>query len=556
MLRKRCRPIRFTHLGYSFLLLCLLHGCSPVSFNQPRTVSHALYRPETTSLGRAVRAQAEHHPGTSGFYQLFSGEEALLARVFLIDRAEKTLDLQYFIFHPDLTGKYLLNRLVAAAERGVRVRLLIDDWQGSGVKDALFAALETSPNIEVRIFNPFGGRRSKFLARPLQMVFGPKRLRGRMHNKAFIADNSVAIMGGRNIGDEYFGASPGFNFQDLDLLAQGPLVRELSAAFDDYWNCALSAPIRALVSRPPAAGDFQALRQDLQRHRDSLQRSAYGIRLGQHDFQKRLEAGKLPFVWGPAELLSDEPLKCIDSQNRGRPIKMALKLQSLIEKAEDAVFMISPYFVPRKFGVRWFRKMRGRGVTMIVITNSLASTDAPQAQIGYMNYRKRLLWMGVDLYEIRPKPGQRTEDLARLGDDFLRLGISALQFGSSVVQLGGSDLQLSGPSRESLHAKTLVLDRRVLFVGSFNLDPRSVRFDTQNVVVIRSPELAAQAADLFALRILPSQTYLVKLREHNRLVWITEDKGRQVSYYREPEIKFLRLLLMRLIGILTPESVL
>ena len=169
----------------------------------------------------------------------------------MIDRAEKTLDLQYYIFHDDLTGKFLFDRLIAAADRGVRVRLLLDDWHLTKETDWLLATMQTHPNIEVRLFNPFGTHRSTSLARPLKMAFGPQRLRGRMHNKAFIADNSVAIVGGRNIGDEYFGASTDANFYDIDIITLGPITREVSARFDDYWNCVLSVPINALMSRRP-----------------------------------------------------------------------------------------------------------------------------------------------------------------------------------------------------------------------------------------------------------------------------------------------------------------
>lgn len=557
MVVERYQAARFTPPLLFFLLLSLLIGCASIPFDYPRTPSSALYRPEETSLGRMSRLQAYNNPGASGFYLLPSGEEAFLARIFLIDRAEKTLDLQYYIFHDDLTGKYLLDRLIAAAERGVRVRILIDDWCETAKMDWLFAALEISPNIEVRIFNPFGGQRSNPLARPLQMVFGAKRLRGRMHNKAFIADNSVAIVGGRNIGDEYFGVSSVFNFQDLDILAQGPVTRQVSASFDDYWNCVLSVPIKALVVPVPADADYQAVRQGLKNESESFRRSTYGIKIWQNNFLKLVETGRLPYVWAPAELLSDDPLKCIDSQDRHRPIKMARKLQALIEKSQSEVLMISPYFVPRKVGMRLFREMRGRGITMKVITNSLASTDAPQAHIGYMHYRKNILWLGVDLYELRPKPEQqRRGELAQLGGDLLQLGLSAIRFGAFIIQLGGSAIKLSGPSREALHAKTLILDRQTVFVGSFNLDPRSVRLDTQNVIVISSPELAAHTVVIFVMTTSPTQTYRVTLREGRRLVWITEENGRQVHYHKEPMVKPWRRFCMRLDSFITPESVL
>ena len=235
------------------LLLYLLNGCAAIPYDYPRPVSSALHRPEGTGLGKKVQARAMFHPGESGFYLLPTGLDAFTARALLIDRAEKTLDLQYYIFHDDLLGRFVYDRLLAAADRGVRVRLLLDDWHQTPETDLLLASMATHPNLEVRLFNPFGTHRRTFLARALRMAFGPDRLRGRLHNKAFIADNSVAIVGGRNIGAEYFGTSDEFNFYDVDILAAGPIAREASANFDEYWNCVLALPVSALVRRQPGA---------------------------------------------------------------------------------------------------------------------------------------------------------------------------------------------------------------------------------------------------------------------------------------------------------------
>ena len=517
------------------LLLVLVSGCAAIPYDYPRPASSALYRPEATSLGKKIQTQGIKPPGASGFFLLPTGIDAFSARAFLIDKAEKTLDLQYYIFHDDFTGKFVYDRLMAAADRGVRVRLLLDDWHQTPETDWLLAMLGSHPNIEVRLFNPFGTHRRTLLARALKMAFGPTRLRGRMHNKAFIADNSVAIVGGRNIGAEYFGASDEFNFYDVDILAVGPISREVSAIFDDYWACVLAVPIGAFISRQPDADDLRAWRRDLETQTECLKKSTYWLKVQESDLLKRIEAGKVPLVWGQGEVLADYPLKCIDPDDSRQVVKMTQKLKEIMEAARSELLMVTPYFVPGEAGMRLFRKMRGRNLTIKIITNSFISTDAPLAQIGYMRYREDLLRMGVELYEIKPTPVQlqQDEDRRQFGGDFRRLCYSFIQGGGSLIQrgagriqIGGSSAQFGGSSRGSLHAKTFVLDRQTVFVGSFNFDPRSMKLDTQNGIVVGSPELADQAACLFDKAISPILTYRVNLLGDDDLVWVSR-RGRQ-----------------------------
>ena len=483
----------------------------------------------------------------------------------MIDRAEKTLDLQYYIFHDDLLGKFVYDRLLAAADRGVRVRLLLDDWHQTPETDWLLATLASHPNIEVRLFNPFGTHRRTFVARVLRMAFGPQRLRGRMHNKAFIADNSVAIVGGRNIGAEYFGASDEFNFYDVDIMAVGPIARGVSATFDDHWNCVLSVPISALTSRRPTADDLKSARRDLETQRECLKKSTYWLKVQESEVLKRINAGQVPLVWGQAEVLSDHTLKCIDPDDARQAAKMTQKLKGILAAAQSELLMVTPYFVPGQAGMRLLREMRGRNLTIKIITNSFLSSDAPLAQIGYMRYRKDLLRMGVELYEIKPTlvQIQHDQDSRQFAGDFRRLcssfvqgGGSLIQRGASRIQIGGSSLQSGGSSRGALHAKTFVLDRQTVFVGSFNFDPRSMKLDTQNGIVIHSPELADQAAYLFDQGISPARTYRVTLLGDDDLVWITEDNGREVRYYREPLSRFWPRLTLHSLSWLTPELLL
>ena len=510
----KCRQAaRAALLPLGVLLLVLLHGCATIPYDYPRPVSSALYRPEGTSLGRRIQARAVNHKGVSGFTLLPTGIDAFAARACLIDQAEKTLDLQYYIIHDDLTGKFVYDRLMAAADRGVRVRLLLDDWHQTPETDWLLATMAIHPNIEVRLFNPFGTHRRTFLARALRMAFGPERLRGRMHNKAFIADNSVAIVGGRNIGAEYFGAGDEFNFYDVDIMALGPVAREVSADFDDYWNCVLAIPVSALVPRQADADDLRLLRRNLKTQAECLKKSTYWLKVLASDLPKQIDAGQVPLVWGQAQVLSDHTLKCIDPDDSRQAVKMAQKLKGILEEAQSEMLMVTPYFVPGQAGMRMFRKMRGRNLTIKIITNSFLSSDAPLAQIGYMRYRQDLLRMGVELYEIKPSLVQLQHDRDRrqFGGDFRRLCSSFIQGGGALIrrgasrmQIGGSSIRYGGSSRGALHAKTFVLDRQTVFVGSFNFDPRSIKLDTQNGIVIRSPELADQAACLFVKGMSPS----------------------------------------------------
>ena len=521
------------------LSLVVLSGCASLLPDYPRAYTTALPRPEETLTWKAIEGQLDSHPGDSGFYLLSSGIDAFLARLLLIDAAERTLDLQYYIFQGDITPKLVVDRLLAAADRGVRIRLLVDDWNIQG-KDFVLSMIGAHPNIEVRVFNPVAGSRSSYLSRPLHYLFGAQRIKNRMHNKAFIADNAVAIVGGRNIGDEYFHAQPGVNFEDMDLMAMGPIAQEVSAAFDEYWNHELAIPIEAFVSRGPGAKDLQKARRTLEEQREAVKVTEYGQRLMESDLLKRLEAGSLPVVWAKGEVLCDRPGRVNASGAINPEDRMAPRLLEIMEETRSEALLISPYFVPRKKGVKILAKMRERGVAVKILTNSLASNDVSVAHGGYARYRKDLLRLGVDLFELKPIPGQREEKERTEG---------------------------VGSSGAALHTKTFILDRKVLFVGTFNLDPRSAWFDTQNGIAVRSEELAGQAARLFEESTDRNRAFSVTLRkdsagsegsrsEGTRLEWVAEEKGKEVRYFHEPETGLWRRFYVKLLSLFIPEKML
>jgi putative cardiolipin synthase len=526
-------------LLFLILTISVLSGCASVPLNYPRTFTKAYPQPEETRIWRTIQPQLDYHPGESGFYLLPSGIDALVARILLIDAAEHTLDLQYYIFHGDITPKLVVDRMLSAADRGVRIRLLVDDWNIRG-KDFTLAMIDSHPNIEVRVFNPIAGSRSSFLSRPLHYLFGAERIKNRMHNKVFVVDNTIAIVGGRNIGDEYFQAQHDVNFADLDLMAMGPIAKEVSAGFDEYWNHELAIPIRAFVSKSPAEEDVQKARLILEQHREAMKATEYGKKLRESDLLKRLEAGRLPVVWGQGEVLYDRPGRVNASGPPDPSDSMGPRLREIIEEAQSEALLISPYFVPREAGVEMFARMRDRGVAVKILTNSLASNDVPIAHGGYARYRKDLLRLGVDLFELRPEPGQREK--------------------KDHTQMGGS-------SGAALHAKTFILDRKVLFVGTLNFDPRSVWLDTQNGIVVRSETLAGQAARLFEENTSMHRAFRVAFRtssteangspsEGTGLEWVTEESGKEVRYFHEPETGLLSRISVKFLSLFAPEKML
>ena len=521
------------------LILSVLSGCASLPLNYPRTFTTALSQPEETSLRRKIQPQLDDHPGESAFYLLPSGIDAFVARILLINAAERTLDLQYYIFHGDVTPKLVVDRMLAAADRGVRIRLLVDDWNIKG-KDFVLAMIDAHPNIEVRVFNPVAGFRSSSLSRPFHYLLGAERIKNRMHNKAFVVDNTFAIVGGRNLGDEYFQAHGDVNFEDMDLMAIGPIAKEVSAGFDEYWNHELAIPIQAFVSQSPAEEDVQKARLMLDQHREAMKATEYGKKLRESDLLKRLEAGRLPVVWAQGEVLYDRPERVTASGPPNPSHSMGPRLRKMIEESQNEALLISPYFVPRETGVALFAKMRDRGVTVKILTNSLASNDVPIVHSGYARYRKDLLRLGVDLFELRPAPWQREK--------------------KDHKQLGGS-------SGAALHAKTFILDRKVLFVGTLNLDPRSVWSDTQNGIVVRSETLAEQAARLFEESTSSHRAFKVTLRKSstevngspsadNGLEWITEENGKEVRYSHEPKTGLWRRLTVKVLSLFAPEKML
>ena len=496
----------------------LAAGCASLPPPVPRPDAHALANPQTTELGQLAIAAAPG-PGLSGFRLLASGEDALGSLAALADNARHTLDLQYYLIHSDGSSLSLIRRVREAADRGVHVRLLLDDLNTAG-QDRALLRLTSHPNIEVRLYNPFPAGRLGTISRVMASISDMNRINHRMHNKMFVADNALAITGGRNLGDAYFVQSPDSNFLDIDLVVAGPAVRALSATFDRFWNDPLAYPVAALV-------DDKATLIDQPADAPVEARPAIApVAIPPTEFARDLPQGRLKLTWARATVLADKPSKM---QSEGQPTAaetIADDVERLLREARQELIVISPYFVPGERGMAIFQGLRERGIKVRVLTNSLATTDAPAVHIGYARYRARLLAMGVELHELKPLLRARP---ARLGS-----------FGSS---------------HASLHAKVVVLDRQVALVGSMNLDPRSAKLNSEMGVVMHSPEIARQLVDLF--EDVSEDSYHLSLDSGGRqILWTSTPPDPALAGQSEPEASTWLKLGIKLLSPFAPEEML
>jgi putative cardiolipin synthase len=500
------------------VMLSILGACATVPVDYPKTPSTALEDTQGTYYGARVAALTSAHPeGRSGFYVLDEGIDALAARLILARRAERSIDAQYFLIQGDLVGFLFVDALLEAADRGVRVRLLLDDILTVG-DDTALAAIQSHPNFELRIFNPFAHRSS---ARYFELLTDFSRVDHRMHNKAFTVDNQVTIVGGRNIGDEYFDANREFEFADVDLLALGPVAKEVSVAFDTYWNSEFAVPVEALVGAPADPDALQEFRKSYASILEAESNAHYREALDSTIIDNMLSA-QLPLFWGMPTVVYDDPDKVVDPIEDVVTVRSELRPKVLA--AESELLVVSPYFVPLNAGVDGFRSLRDRGVRVVVLTNSLASTDMIPMQAGYANYRKELLEMGVEIYEVKPDAG--FEDSNRSGYDF---------------------------SHSALHAKVFIIDRRFIFVGSFNWDPRSSFLNTEMGLFVDSPALAEWGAEKLTSR-LPGHAYRVRLNEAGEVEWVDASGQDEIIFDEEPLAGFWRRFSAGIYGILPIED--
>ena len=514
-------------------LALALVGCAglPSQVQRPVSVAAAQDAVAATTLARiAADSTASLAEGQSGTRLLPDGDQAFDARIALARSAEKTIDAQYYLIASDTTGLQFLRELRNAAARGVRVRLLVDDLYAVG-QDELFAGLAAHPNVEVRLFNPLPVREGSFASRVVFSLHQVSRINRRMHNKLFVVDNSFAIAGGRNIADEYFGRAEPANFIDMDVLVSGAAVREMSGAFDAYWNSEHVYPVQSLAGAAPAATPAQ------------FDEQVVGVApvvpltrpdaLGQMPVAAQIAAGRVEQTAATVRVLADAPSK-IDARDGADGAVMHAHLE-LIRSAQSEVLIASPYFVPGERGVAAMRQAVDRQVRLSVMTNSLATTDEPLVHYGYAKYRQAMVKMGATLYELMPGA------LARRADE------------SSSSGYGGSG---SHGSLGRLHAKVAVVDQRSLYIGSMNMDRRSAHCNTEIGLIIDSTELARDMTRLLQREQAPRSYRVQWAAAEQRVEWVQNQPSGERVFTSEPGAAWNSNLTVRAMGLVVREDML
>ena len=449
-------------------------------------------------------------------------QEAFAARVLLARAAERSLDVQYYIWHGDTTGYLMFEEIWNAAERGVRVRLLLDDNGIAGL-DSIIAALDSHPNIEVRLFNPFAQRSFKALG----YVTDFSRLNRRMHNKSFTADTQATIVGGRNIGDEYFGAGEHMVFADLDVVAVGRIAGETAAAFDLYWASKSAYPAESIVGKASPDG-VQAMMAKFAAVRSSPAAVEYVEAVRSTGLIQALIARNLPLEWAHVRLVYDDPVKTLDQAKDAN--LLFTKMREAIGTPARELDIISPYFVPGKKGTLALSAFPERGVQLRILTNSLAATDVGAVHAGYAKRREALLRSGAKIYELKPDYTRRSGDAKD----------------TKKPHKGGS-------SSASLHAKTFSVDRTHVFIGSFNLDPRSIHLNTEMGFVIESAQLADAVSSWFDRSVESAAYEVILARNGHGLEWIERTSQGEVYYSTEPKTGFWKRFGVGLMSLLPIE---
>ena len=499
-------------LVYSLITSCIA-GCA--SFipgkHYPKTPSTAAWTANESGLKQHFEELAREHPDASGFRLISVGVDGFLARIEMINAAERTLDVQYYIFRGDETGSLVREALRRAAQRGVHIRVLVDDADTRPGDEDLFD-LRSVPNIQIRVYNPWAYRGHNSFVRGVEFLARHPRLDYRMHNKLLVVDDAVALVGGRNIGDQYFQIDPESQFADDDVFTVGAAIPELEKRFDEFWNSELAVPSEALSEQ----------RRRAPRHRPRPHLTDAELEQAGFHYHDKLAAGE-PFaslvsgqtslIWAQAQVVCDSPDKkgVGDGKRAGRltypPIAAA------VGSTQHELLMVTPYLIPEKGELRLLHERREQNTRIAFLTNSLESAPELAAHAGYMHYRPGLLRDGIELYEVR----------ARLDS----------------VRGSGESRRIARFGNYALHGKLLIFDRRRVYIGSMNFDRRSRNLNTEIGLLIDSPELSAQTAARFAAMTGPESAYHLLLDDDpkthaQRLMWETRDHGQTVVYDTEP----------------------
>ncbi len=492
--------------------ILLLTACAGVPFDHPKSASQYLPADNSTRVGEIAETWVSTHGDHSGFIGLPDGIQALGARLKMMEAAERGIDAQYFIIKKDRAGALFAGKLLSAADRGVRVRLLVDDIFTPGT-DQAFTLLNSHPNIEVRLFNPVSRQSFKYWG----FLADFSRANRRMHNKSFTVDNGMTIVGGRNIGEEYFELNQDVKFDDYEVLAIGPVVSEVSAGFDEFWNSELSVPMDAFgVKVDPQKLD--EWRDYIRRETEESDSGIYAQAVNS-SFITDVQERRITPVVADATLVTDHPDKLLAEVGDNEQATLALEIGRRFREAEREIIIITPYFIPLEEGAQLIESLLQRGVQVIIITNSMASTNHLPVHSAYTRYRKRLLHAGAEIYEIR------------------------------ALSVGDENAWGHSPELVTLHSKATVIDRETIFIGSLNFDPRSILINTEMGLFIESPEVG-EAFTQAIREGMSTVTYRVEVDENDRLQWIyqhddiheTFDKEPLTSWWRRTQSVFYRLL--------------
>jgi putative cardiolipin synthase len=467
-----------------------------------RSRSHAISSGADTAMGRAYADKLSGHPGKSGVFLLRDGRDAFAARALLARSAEKSLDIQYYMYHQDTVGSLLTYEVLRAADRGVRVRMLIDDIYGNQNEDT-WVALNAHPDIEVRFWNPWVRGRGRLI----QSLFRVKDIDYRMHSKSFTVDNQATVLGGRNIGDEYFNADKDVAFTDIDVLTIGPPVAEVSSEFDEYWNSEFAYPVHILVHQG-TSNDLDTLRSRRTAFYEKQATSDYVKALTESKLARGLTNGSLAFNWAEAHVIHDSSLKK-DLGKHGENQLLISQLAPYITGSKKTVDIVSPYFVPGNKATDALCKLAHDGVSVRILTNSLASNDVSAVHAGYAKYRRKLLRRGVRLFEL---------------DESLK------------DREGKAFTWLPGLKKSSLHAKTMIFDGEKMFVGSFNFDQRSLHINNEIGLIFHAPDVAGEVARNFEENVGKAafEVEFKKAGRRTNLRWIGGLNGPDTVFEKEP----------------------
>ena len=510
----------------SVLFFLISGGCASLPENTDRQESFAFANPESTGIGKKIAIQVKQHPaGQSGFHLLSDGYDAFVARAALAQIAEKSIDSQYYMVHGDMVGTLYVDQLVQAADRGVKVRFLLDDMD-EGSRDFGLAKFDMHPNVEVRIFNPFGRNTSK----TAQFITGFGKQTRRAHNKSFTVDNAITIVGGRNIGDEYFAAGKEMDFADLDVIGAGPVARKVSASFDQYWNSPLSYPISKLSKELPTEEDYRKGKERLASYVATQSDSAYVDQLLNSQLADNIRKKNVNYYWGPSNVYADPPEKLTEDTG-DRAYMMTVDLKPYMAAAKKELLIVSPYFVPGPTFTDFLAELQKKGVRVRILTNSLSSTDVSIVHAGYARYRKKLLRAGIELYELNKETTKESRKAYKQG----KIGISS----------------------SSLHAKTFTVDNETVFIGSLNLDQRSVVQNTEIGVVLESKDIADILVGNFDSKI-DRAAFRVRLETDNEgnehTTWTGLIDGKQTTMTTEPYTSFWQRFVVSFLRLMPIES--